>query len=131
MKNAILTLALAGATLFGGLATAQDAIFDVNNASAEVTFYDGNPANGGDVLETATMNNSPVAKRISNDDVRDYTKYLTLEIDGEMYTVETFGGGSSKNSIYLDIGNVDRDDAMTLGEFLDEVAEDPSVLEQL
>ena len=131
MKNAILTLALAGATLFGGFATAQDAIFEVDNASAEVTFYNGDPTNGGEVLGTATMNNSPIAKRLNNDDVEDYTEYLTLEIDGEMYAVETFGGGVSKNSIYLDIGNVDRDNAMTLGELLDEVAEDPSVLEQL
>ncbi len=132
MKNATLTLALTGAVLFGGLASAQS--FASNNPSdfAEVTLYDENPAKFGDVLATAMMGDGPVAERLVGTGDDDATvKYVTFEIGGQTFGVETFNGGSSKNSIYLDIDNVDRDDAITLGEFLDEVAQNPGVLAQL
>ena len=130
--KAALTLTLAGAVLLGGLAQAQTLASNNPSDFAEVTLYDENPADFGEVLATTMMGDSASAKRLVSTGEDDATvKYLTLEIDGQTYTVETFNGGSSKNPIYLDIGNVEREDAMSLGEFLDEVAQDPSVLEQL
>ncbi len=142
MRRATLALTLAGAVLVGGVATAQNTaqdtvqnfVFSPGNPSdfATVTLYDGDPAEFGNMLATAEMGDGAVAKRLVGTGEDDETvKYVTIEIDGEVYTVETFSGGSSKNSIYLDIDDVDRDDAMTLGEMLEEVADNPEMLAQL
>ena len=131
MRQATLALTLAGAVTLGGLATAQDFNFTPGNPSdfAKVTLYDEDPAKFGDVLATTMMGSNPIAERLVDTDEDDDTvKYVTVEIDGKVYTFETFKGGSSKNSIYLDINNVDREDAMTLGEMLDAVAENPEAL---
>lgn len=129
MRKATLILTLVGAVLLGGIASAQSrAIFEVPNVMAEVTFYDGNPADGGEVLETMRINNSPIARPIKN---AENTEYLTLDIDNQMYTVKTFGSGADKNSVYLDMNGVAREDALTLGQFLDEVAHNRAALEQL
>ena len=132
MKNAALTLTLAGAVLLGGLAQAQT--FTSGNPSdfAKVTLYDGDPADFGDVLATTMMGDSATASRLVGTGEDDASvEYVTIEIGGEVFTAETFPGGASKNSIYLDINNVDREDAMTLGELLNEIAEDPGTLAQL
>ena len=137
MKRITLALALAGVAL-GGVATAE-ATFSASNPSdfATVTLFDEDPAQFGKALAVAEMGDGPVAKRLINTgrdndvDEDDTAKYVTIEIDGEVYTIETFAGGSSKNSIYLDINDVDHEDAMTLGELLKDVAADPSTLEQL
>lgn len=131
MKRITLALTLAAAAL-GGVATAE--AFSTGNPSdfATVTLFDEDPAKFGKVLATAEMSNSPVAKRIVDADDDDIiVRYVTIEIDGEVYTTKTFAGGSSKNSIYLDINDVDHEDAMTLGELLEEVAAEPDTLEQL
>lgn len=139
MRRATLALTLAGAVLVGGVATAQDTVqntahgfaFSPGDPSdfATVTLYDEHPARFGEVLATTTMGNSAVAERLVDTGEDDETvKYVTVEMDGQVYTFETFAGGSSKNSIYLDINNVDREDAITLGELLDAVASNPGTL---
>ena len=138
MRRATLALTLAGAVLVGGFATAQDTTenfaFSAGDPSdfATVTLYDENPAEFGNVLAVAEMGDGAVAKSlVGTDEDDEAVEYVTVEIDGQVYTVETFPGGSSKNSIYLDVGDVDRDDAMTLGEMLEEVADNPETLAQL
>lgn len=129
MRKVTLILTLIGAVLLGGLASAQSrAIFEVPNVMAEVTFYDGNPASDGEVLETMRINNSPLARPIEN---AEDTEYLILNIDDQMYTVKTFGSGADKYSVYLDMNGVAREDALSLGQFLDEVAHDRVALEQV
>lgn len=126
MKRFILALALAGVA------------FSASNPSdfATVTLYDGDPAKFGKVLATAEMGDSPSAERLidtdkDDTDKDDTVKYVTVEIGEKGYTIKTFRGGSSKHSIYLDINDVDHEDAMTLGELLEDVAADPSTLERL
>lgn len=134
MKNATLTLTFVGAVLLGGLASAQSstversALFEVPNVMANVTFYDGDPADGGVKLAEERINNSPLAMVFSG--IED-TSHLTVEIDGQSYTVKTFPGGTNKSAIYMDVDGVEREDAVTLGEMLDQVAADPSVLEEV
>ena len=129
MKNATLILSLVGAVLFGGFASAQTrAIFEVPNVIANVTFYGGNPTEGGVILAQRRINNSPFAQTVHG---AEDTTYLTLEIEGQTYIVQTFPGGSDKYEIYLDINGVERENAVSLGQFLDEVANDPGTLEQL
>ena len=62
--------------------------------------------------------------------VRD-TTHLTLEIEDQTYTVRTFPSSSNKDAIYLDMNGVARENAVSLGQFLDAVANDPQTLEQL
>ncbi len=134
MRHAALALTLVGTVALGGFATAQNLTFTPGNPSdfATVTLYDGDPATFGNVLATESTGDGPIAKHLVDTGEDDDTvKFVTLEIDGQVYTVETFSGGSSKNSIYLDINDVDREDAMTLGEMLEEIAENPDVLAQL
>ena len=128
MKNATLILALVCAVLFGGLASAQSALFEVSNVIANVTFYGGNPAEGGVILAQKRINNSPFAQTVYG---TEDTTYLTLEIEGQTYSVQTFPGGSNKYEMYLDINGVARENAVSLGQFLDDVANDSGTLEQL
>jgi len=96
----------------------------------DVTFYEGDPANGGEVLVQTQMNNLPVATRLDEDDLEG-TTHLTVAREGERVTFEVFPGGASKYAIYLDQGEADRDDAMTLAELLEGWAADPSFVEAL
>ena len=134
MKNTALILTLVGAVLAGGLASAQSsifeqrALFEVPNVMAEVTFYDGDPSDGGVMLAEARINNSPFAQVISG---IENTEYLTLEIDGRTYTVNTFPGGTSKHSVFLNVNGLERENAVTLAELLDDIAVNPSAVAQL
>ena len=135
MRRITLALILAGVA-FGGVATAE--VFSTSNSSdfATVTLFDGDPVKFGNVLATAEMGDEASAERLldtdeNDDDKDDPVKYVTIEIDDQVYTFETFAGGSSKHSIYLDIDNVDYEDAITLGELLEDVAADPDTLAQL
>lgn len=134
MKNTALTLTLVGAALAGGLANAQSsifehrALFEVPNVIADVTFYDSDPRDGGVMLAEEHINNSPFAQVIYG--IED-AEYLTLVIDGQTYTVDTFSGGTSKHNIYLDMDGAERENAMTLAELLDDVAANPSAAAQL
>ena len=133
MKRATLISTLVGAILIGGFATAHGFSSSAPSDFAAVTLYDEDPAAFGNVLAVAEMGDGPIAKRLidTDDEDEDVTKYVTVELDGQLYTFETFPGGSSKNSIYLDINEVDLEDALTLGELLEEVAADPDTLTQL
>ena len=124
--KALFAIFITGAILVG-TANAQ-AMFDVPNASAGVTFYDGDPANGGHELERVRMNNSPVAQ--INARFRD-AEFVTVAFNGQSYTLKTFGGGESKNAIYLDVKGAIREDAMTLAGLLDGLARNPNLLEEL
>lgn len=85
-------------------------------SKAEVTFYDGDPTDGGYELTTVPMNNSPFGNVVLDIENQDH---VVLVVDGSSYTFKTLPGGNSKYSVYLDRGEADPDDAMTLAEAID------------
>ncbi len=129
---------LLSATLLGGtLAAAQSALFETPNAAVTASFYRGDPAGGGTLLETVTLNNSPVAP--VHETIAGHT-FVTLTFEGDSYTVATFPGGTDKFRVLLNPSGVAeesadyaavQEDATSLAKLLDELAVDGAALERL
>lgn len=129
---------LLSATLLGGtLAAAQSALFETPNAAVTASFYNGDPAGGGTLLETVTLNNSPAAA--VHEDIAGHT-FVTLTFEGESYTVATFPGGTDKFGVFLNPSGVAEESAdyaaahesaTSLAELLDELAVNEGALERL
>ncbi len=77
--------------LLSGAVSAQNALFEVPNASVVVNLYSGNPKSGGTLLESKRMNNSPFATSLGDVSAHDF---VTLEHQGEVFTFATFPGGT-------------------------------------
>ncbi len=131
------TLLLSATLLGGALATAQSAIFEEPNAAVTASFYRGDPVGGGTLLETMTVNNSPVAA--VHEKIAGHT-FVTLTFEGESYTVATFPGGTDKFGVLLNPSGVAEkstdytavyENATSLAELLDELATDRTALAQL
>lgn len=133
LKTLVLSLFLIGGTL----AAAQSAIFEEPNAAVTASFYNGDPTGGGELLETMTINNSPVAS--VHEEIAGHT-FVTLMFRGESYTVATFPGGTDKFEVFLNPTGVQADEATyaeaqsgatSLAALLDELAVDDTALTQL
>lgn len=119
MKKVLAGLVFMGAIFLTG-ASARSAY------TFKVTFYDGDPSANGEVLTTVNMNTSPIASVVDGDEVEGF-EYITISDGVKTYTFETFPGGSSKYSIYLDQGEASRDDATSLTEMLDTLAAESDI----
>lgn len=133
LKIFVLSLFLVG----GALATAQSAIFEEPNAAVTASFYRGDPADGGTLLETMTVNNSPAAA--VHEGIAEHT-FVTLTFEGESYTVATFPGGTDKFGVFLNPSGIAEENAdyaaaheraTSLAELLDALAVDKGALERL
>lgn len=134
MKRRLAASALAVTLLFTGLASAES-LFSTDNASAQVTFYNADPADGGQTLATTIVNNSPVAVAI---DGIDNATYMTVTYEGESYSFALAESGVNKNEVVLDLTNsgenatpVADKGEVTLTDLMDALAENPELLEQL
>ena len=132
-----LMFALLTALIVGGTASARDTLFESPNASVLANFYQSDPAAGGALLESEYINNSPFARSFS--DSRGH-EFVTLAYEGETFTFATFPGGFHKDNIYLNLEGVEkggaaytqaRENAMSLGDLMDELAGDPNALQNL
>ena len=135
--NALRTAAVLALLVGGALGSAQTAIFEEPNAAAVATFYRGQPAAGGQPLETVRVNNSPIA--MNHPGIAGHT-FVTLEYGGDRYTVPTFPGGTDKFTVLLnptgaregDAGYDEaHDQATSLADLLDQLATDETALERL
>lgn len=134
MKKMI--VALFAALVIGGAVSAQNAIFEVPNASVMVGFYQGDPEAGGALLESKRINNSPFSRPLGATG----HDFVTLAYEGETFTFATFPGGANKYDIYLNLEGVEKSDsaytaaqesAMSLGDLVDQLANDPNTLQNL
>ncbi len=130
-----LMFALLTTLIVGGAASAQNALFEVPNASVVASFYQGDPEAGGTLLESKRINNSPFSRSLGGSSGHDF---VTLTYEGETFTFATFPGGSYKDNIYLNLESVEKGDAayesalenaMSLGDLVDKLANDPSALQ--
>lgn len=135
MKRTVVASALAASLLFTGLASANDALFASDNASAQVTFYNAAPSSGSDVLATAMVNNSPLAPTI---DGIEEAKYATVNFKGEDYTLELAESGKNKNEVMLQVASNDGNTAfvsqagtISLAELMNALIANPDLLEQM
>ena len=135
MKRIIITSALVTSLFVTGLASAQDALFPSNNASAQVTFYHNDPATSAP-LATVMVNNSPFAMTISGVEA---ASYITVVHQGESYTFALAESGDNKNEVWLELGNTPADAAtyvsdsgtMSLTALMDGLSVHPNLLEEL
>ncbi len=138
MKRTVIATALAATLLVTGFASAEDALFPSNNASAEVTFYTADPEANGVLLNTAMVNNSPFAATI---DGADAATYITISYDGESYTFPLAESGDTKNEVMLEVTDntansetaqyVSDTGTVSLSDVIDGLATDPELLEAL
>lgn len=135
IKHLIATTALAGSLLFAGMASAESLIA-TPNASAQVTFYNADPATGTEALASATVNNSPSAVTIEG---IDGASYATVTFEGESYTFALTDSGKNKNEVVLELADTGAEGTslvsdigtLTLTELLDGLAANSELLEQL
>ena len=135
MKRIIIASALVTSLFITGLASAQDALFPSNNASAQVTFYQADPATSAP-LATAMINNSPFAATI--DGVEEAT-YATINFEGDSYTFPLTESGDNKNEVWLELESttaatasyVSDSGTISLAALLDGLSENPNLIEEL
>ena len=119
MKTTLTTLALAGAVLLGGFASAQDAA----DLDVQATFYDRNPHGGGEEIESMTLSTRGGAKAFEDDTVDD-ARFVTLDVGEGSLTFEIVSMGSSQQSTVLDLNGIDDagdDDAVKLQEVVGDI----------
>lgn len=134
MKRTLIALTLVIITITS-LVHAQ-ALFDVPNASAEVSFFTDDPATGGRLLNTIRINNSPIAVRLDN---LEAATHATIGFAGEIYTFELTKSGFYKTQVMLRTSRSRDGSGLTsnpkevtsLGELLDALATNPAFLERL
>lgn len=135
MKRTLIALALVIVTTTS-LVHSQ-ALFDVPNASAEVSFYTDDPATGGHLLNTVRINNSPIAVRLDN---LEAASHATIDFAGEIYTFVLANSGVDKTRVTLrtsrsrDGGGLTTstpEEGTSLAEVMDALATDPAFLERL
>lgn len=134
MKRIVIATALATSLFVTGLASAENALFPSNNASAQVTFYQTTPTDTP--LTTAMVNNSPFASTI---DGIEAATYITVVHEGESYTFALAESGDNKNEVWLEIGSsttaaatyVSNSGTMSLAALMDGLSVDPKLLEEL
>ena len=131
----ILASALVTSLFVTGLASAQDALFPSNNASAQVTFYHTDPATSAP-LATVMVNNSPFATKI--DGVEEAT-YATISFAGDSYSFPLAESGDNKNEVWLEVGSattagasyISDSGTISLTALMDGLSENPKLLEAL
>lgn len=135
MKRTLIALALVIVTITS-LVHAQ-ALFEVPNASAEVSFFTDDSATGGHLLNTTRINNSPIAVRLDN---LEAATHATIEFAGKIYTFELAKSGFYKTQVMLrTFGSRDGGRATTstpeegtsLAALMDALATDPTFLKRL
>lgn len=126
MKRYALALLALVATVGGGAVSAQNSLFGAPNVALDVSFYSGNPADDGALLQTVMVNNSPLASSIPG---IDGATYATLEYGDQSYIFPLAAAGTDKNSVELVVGA--DDETMSLASVLDGLVENPELLEQL
>ena len=136
MKRMFIVSALVTSLFVTGLASAQDALFPSNNASAQVTFYQADPTDSSP-LATVMVNNSPFAATI--DGVEEAT-YITVIHEGESYSFALSESGRSKNDVWFEIPGstgataasyVSDTGTISLTALMDGLSENPNLLEEL
>lgn len=135
MKRTIIAPVLAVSLLVGSVASAQNALFNTPNVSAQVTFYKADPALGAAALTSTTVNNSPAAVNFSDVSA---ARYATVVYEGEAYTFALAESGKNKNEVVLELAKqtegaslVSRSNTITLADLLSGLASDPELPEQL
>ena len=125
MKTLVASLALAGTLVAGTVASAQNVVsLPAADTPIVATFFDGNPADGGDILESSLwgpieveLDDSAIGEQI--DDVED-ADYLVLTVGDTSLTFDTTGG-SSKNTIHLEYDGEALDGDHTLADVVDDI----------
>lgn len=135
MKRMFILTALVTSLFVTGLASAQNALFPSNNASADVAFYTAEPKADGVLLNTTMVNNSPFASTI---DGVDSATYAVISFEGESYTFPLSESGDNKNEVWLELAGdttaasyVSDTSTMSLATLLDGLSENPKLLEDL
>jgi hypothetical protein len=111
MNRIVTTLALAGTLLLGGLASAQTSQpLPAANSKIIATFYDGNPYDGGTLVEsdfTVELSNNSIGKTINGVEDANYIMLnigednLAFEVQGEMSTNAQLSGVNNGEDIKL------------------------------
>lgn len=125
MKTLVASLLLAGTLVTGSLASAQNVVnLPAEDTPIVATFFDGNPADGGELIEDGLwgaieveLDDSAIGEQI--DDIEE-ADYLVLTVGDTSLTFDTTGG-SSKNSIHLVYDGEALDDASSLAEVVDDI----------
>ena len=135
MKRTVIATALAATLFITGLASAKDALFPSNNASAEVAFYTADPEANGVLLNSEMVNNSPFAATLEGIDA---ATYATISFDGESYAFPLAESGDNKNEVLLEVSASDEavsyvsdDGTVSLSDVMSGLADDPKLLEEL
>ncbi len=134
MNRIVVATALATALFVTGLASAENALFPSNNASAQVTFYRTSPTDSFP-LATAMVNNSPIAPIINDIEA---ASHITVVHEGESYTFALAESGRSKNDVWLEIADgptaashVSDTGTMSLSALMEGLSVNPELLEEL
>ena len=135
MKRTVIATALAATLFVTGLASAEDALFPSNNASAEVAFYTADPEANGVLLNSEMVNNSPFAATLEGIDA---ATYATISFDGESYAFPLAESGDNKNEVLLEVSTSDGTASyvsdtgtVSLSDVLSGLADDPQLLDDL
>ncbi len=133
MKRSLIASALALTLTVASAASAESSLFATPNASAEVAFYTADPSDGGAILTTASVNNSPVAMTIGGISA---AHYAVITYGGEAYTFALTESGANKNDVVLETATptgsarlVSDSGKVTLADLLNGLATDPTLLE--
>ena len=96
MKSLFTSLALASTLLVGGLAAAQS-----TRVVATATFYDNDPAAGGQEVASATLTDSPISKTFADSEDMEDAEYVTLQVGEASGTFELASGGTSNITVLV------------------------------
>lgn len=109
----VLSLLTVAALLFGGAASAQQSVSQLTDEAIIVTFYDDNPYDGGELVDSnfsVKLTDSSIGKAI---DLEDDASYLMLTVNGQELVFETWGATSTSST---NLKNVNDGETLTLGD---------------